>query len=598
MSAAVVALAGLMVGVTLPSLLDGLQPPGSQSPAAVSTGDATLARRGWQWTRHEMPGRRAWVWDMIVTADGVVAVGTADGEPAAWHSADGIAWEAASVADVVVDSEYYGEVSATKLAQVYQQDGQLLAIGLPQLGTPIGFMSADAGRTWQHDQQFEWREDPDRWSGGSAMIVDVVSTPSGWIAAGRRAVPGWAMYIPWYVAWGSPDGHVWSVIDERDSLLGREVERGSEVAALLSDSGSVYAVGRTIWKSDDGSRWEEAEPPVPRRRGDLDGVVDWDGTLMVSEAYGDDQRSLTGRIWALAGGSWRSELSLDAPSSIDTFAEYSFGVIATGTRDGIPTAWRRDETGVWHALPTFETERAWLGAAVEFQGRLIVSGSLTEMGEDEIEVSRQAVVWVGVPPLAPTTPPASTPPATADASSTPSVRVCATALATGVLQADDAGNPILIIEPGSPPVSIVFSYPEDFVIETSPALTIYDRNRRVLAREGDEVELGGGFSRNDTIFHACGINRRQASATVQCALAPPECDAATAAFRELFDLGDPDLSMVAIGPGRGLAWHAEVHACWDDGRYVLVDVFGDRDNPRENPSATQRANGLANPPCD
>lgn len=597
MSAAVVVVAAMMVGVTLPSLLDGLRPIGSEPPAADSSGDPRLAR-SWQWTRHDMPGGHAWVWDMIVTGDGVVAVGHAEGEPAAWRSADGMTWERASIDDVVVDSEYYGEMAATKLSQVYEQDGQLLAIGLPQLGTPIGFVSTDGGRTWRQDERFEWREDPDRWSGGSAIIVDVISTPAGWIAAGNRATPGWAMYIRWDVAWSSPDGHVWSVIDEHDSLLGRQVERGAEVSALSFDGGTVYAVGRTIWKSDDGSRWEEAEPPVPRRRGALDGVVDRDGTLIVSEAYGEDQESATGRIWAMADESWRSELSLRAPSTINTLAEYSFGVIASGTRDGVPVAWQRNESGEWHPLPTFETERAWVGSAVEFQGRLIVSGSLTEMGEDDIEVLRQAVVWVGVPPLAPPLPLASTPPSTPDASSTPSVRVCASALASGVLQADDEGNPILILEPGSTPVSIVFSYPEDFVIESSPVLTIYDTDGNLLATKGDQVELGGGFGVGDTVFYACGIQRQQVGATIQCGLSVSDCDAALAAFDELFDLDDTGLGMVAVGIGRGVRWHAEAHACWDDGHYVLVDVFGDRDGPTENPTASQRTNGWADPPCD
>lgn len=34
---------------------------------------------------------------------------------------------------------------------------------------------------------------------------------------------------------------------------------------------------------------------------------------------------------------------------------------------------------------------------------------------------------------------------------------------------------------------------------------IYDRNGKELARQGDEVELGGGFNPDDTIFHACGV---------------------------------------------------------------------------------------------
>ena len=104
-------------------------------------------------------------------------------------------------------------------------------------------------------------------------------------------------------------------------------------------------------------------------------------------------------------------------------------------------------------------------------------------------------------PSADSTPQSSDP----ESSATPHVRVCAAALAYGTLGADAGGNPILIFGDDLPPASIVFSYPEDFVIESTPVLTIYDRDGNVLAREGDEVELGGGFNAGDTIFYACSV---------------------------------------------------------------------------------------------
>lgn len=189
-------------------------------------------------------------------------------------------------------------------------------------------------------------------------------------------------------------------------------------------------------------------------------------------------------------------------------------------------------------------------------------------------------------------------PSNPEPSSTPEMRACMTALASGVLGSGAEGDPVLIVDDGLPPVSIVFSYPEDFVIETTPILTIYDRDRNVLARESDEVELGGGFGPEDTVFFACAIHQvKEVGAAVQCGLPGEECDAALTAFGELFEVDDPGLAMLAIRIGRGLRWHAEVHACWLDGRYVLVDVRGDANRPTDDPIASVRPEGWDDPPC-
>lgn len=131
------------------------------------------------------------------------------------------------------------------------------------------------------------------------------------------------------------------------------------------------------------------------------------------------------------------------------------------------------------------------------------SASLNCDSESRLEVS---IILQVAPPSSPipSTDAAPKPPDPEPSQTTP-VRVCAAGLAYGVLDADEDGNPVLIMGDGMPTVSIVFSYPEDFVIESAPVLTIYDRRGTVLAREGDEVKLGGGFNADDTMFYACGF---------------------------------------------------------------------------------------------
>lgn len=63
---------------------------------------------------------------------------------------------------------------------------------------------------------------------------------------------------------------------------------------------------------------------------------------------------------------------------------------------------------------------------------------------------------------------------------------------------------------------------------------------------------------------------------VHCRLSSAECDLALSSLQLLIEeRADP--RSVVVGWGRGLAWHAEVHACWEDGQYVLIDVVGPGD---------------------
>jgi hypothetical protein len=86
----------------------------------------------------------------------------------------------------------------------------------------------------------------------------------------------------------------------------------------------------------------------------------------------------------------------------------------------------------------------------------------------------------------------------------PTREACMTALASGVLGADPEGRPLLILD-GEPPVRIVWSHPEDYLIDSEPVLTITSNRGELLATEGDSVQLVGGFNAEDTVFFACGI---------------------------------------------------------------------------------------------
>lgn len=189
------------------------------------------------------------------------------------------------------------------------------------------------------------------------------------------------------------------------------------------------------------------------------------------------------------------------------------------------------------------------------------------------------------------------------ASSTPPMSVaCQGALASGILSSDPDGNAVLILVEDQPPVAIVWSGPSTYDVESMPVLTIYDRDGNALARAGDHITLGGGFNAGDTIFHACGITSSDPAGHVECSLPAAECNLALGAAGPLLHELTVAPNNVVVGWGRGLrVWHAEVHACWDDGQYALVDVLGPVDAfppKRDDLAVSIREGAEDNPPCD
>jgi hypothetical protein len=63
---------------------------------------------------------------------------------------------------------------------------------------------------------------------------------------------------------------------------------------------------------------------------------------------------------------------------------------------------------------------------------------------------------------------------------------------------------------------------------------------------------------------------------VHCRLSTTDCDLALSSLQLLTGERADPRSVVVVW-GRGLAWHAEVHACWEDGHYMLIDVLGPGD---------------------
>ena len=89
-----------------------------------------------------------------------------------------------------------------------------------------------------------------------------------------------------------------------------------------------------------------------------------------------------------------------------------------------------------------------------------------------------------------------------------------------------------------------------------------------------------------------------ASPAVDCQLGTAQdCDlalgVASASLRHE-GRGVPARVVVTWGRAPARTWHAEVHACFADGEYLLIDDIGPIAG---RPTASLRQNGWASPPC-
>ena len=261
-------------------------------------------------------------------------------------------------------------------------------------------------------------------------------------------------------------------------------------------------------------------------------------------------------------------------------------------------------------------------------------------GDYELQVSivLRVVTAEGLPPSAYSQGPTPTIEPSPPSSPRPSARVCATGLASGVLGADADGNPLLQMTDKASPVLIVWSYPDTYRVDSSDVLTIYDREGNLVAREGDWIVLGGGFTADDTVFTACGVTREPTETPAPFDNDPPSVTGVL--------VGDPQLEIgcIWIRDDDGHAWEIRWPEGYEDGfrngvavllregeiaatEGDVITVSGQRSRaqgswcmvgiiyeaaevdieaeglpfvrcPTDHPSATVRPNGWEDPPCD
>ena len=264
---------------------------------------AWASRDGRFWTLdRDFPGEIGSVaWSVATDGPTAAAVGSVNGGPAAWFSADGLEWErAASPLDSIEHGELRavtagthgfvagGSDEADRLApramfwtstdgQVWQEvqdnsgftdtrveglaprDGAFAAVG-----TAFAGKDEKGGAAWRSEDGRTWDRSPGSDDLAQGTMHAVTAGTSSFLAvgtdlAGHRAT-----------VWSSPDGLAWELAPDAPELdnYGLQIE----MRDVTAHSGGYLAVGHLVfgtqyptgivWQSTDGLRWSRA-PGAP-----------------------------------------------------------------------------------------------------------------------------------------------------------------------------------------------------------------------------------------------------------------------------------------------------------------------------------------------
>jgi hypothetical protein len=239
--------------------------PGDEAPVWTST-------NGTSWI--ESPAdpifAGAWLQSVVEGGPGLVAVGYNQDGLHAWYSADGIAWELASVPPLSDGALSGGD--AWSGMDVAASDGRLVALGQVEIG--IG-PNQYRVRTivWTSDDGISWDEVQGTHIGSNEGELEITAGADGFIAMGTFGV------------WTSDDGVRWQPASSHD-LRFDEPQHNYEVRLLsvAGGSGGYVLSGRefqcdlpvdegrfvdgrscripqvAIWTSPDGMTWSRVTP--------------------------------------------------------------------------------------------------------------------------------------------------------------------------------------------------------------------------------------------------------------------------------------------------------------------------------------------------
>jgi hypothetical protein len=338
-----------------------------------------------------------------------VAVGGANGYPAAWMSADGgSSWTPAIGATPAV----FDRPGVQQLTGVTHGAAGWLAVGGVTAGAtqhPVVLSSA-AGRSWQ-------AADGEAAFGGPGLVTEQAAAgPDGYVIVGYQDVKaagtgGASSNGTIAAAWWSAGLTGWERAGDAaaGALEGGAGSGASEqMLAVVARSGGFVAVGSdgnqaSAWISPDGRTWRQASPPVPVGSASavLQHVASTGRTVVATgTAVTTAGQRLPFAASSANGGATWTEAALPVPAgvaSVTALAAAGGGFTATGTFGRTPghqdvVVWTSANGSAWTAATP--TGQGLTGPGIQAITSLALSGStLTGVGYTASSAGEEPVFW-------------------------------------------------------------------------------------------------------------------------------------------------------------------------------------------------------------
>ena len=347
--------------------------------------------------------------DIAAEAGTQVAVGSANGYPAAWVSADGgSSWTAATGATPAV----LHRPGLQQLTGVTYGPGGWLAVGGVTAGAtqhPVVLSSAD-GRSWQA------ADDEAAFGEPGLATEQAAAGPNGYVIVGYQEVKvagtgGVSSNRTIAAAWWSAGPTGWErATDAAAGALEGDAGSGAskQMLAVVARSGGFVAVGSdgnqaSAWISPDGRTWRQADLPVPisSTSAVLQHVAGSGQTVVaVGTAVTPAGQQLPFAASSSDGGATWTEAALPVPAglaSVTALAAAGGGFTATGTFGRTPghqdvVVWTSANGSAWAAATP--AGQGLTGPGIQAITGLALSGStLTGVGFTASSAGEEPIFW-------------------------------------------------------------------------------------------------------------------------------------------------------------------------------------------------------------
>ncbi len=378
---------GVVVGIRTLRLNESPRPVTSPSP---SPGAGGAVRLSWSMARtgpYVFAGAR--IHGVSAGGTGDVAVGSRGADAAAWTSANGISWQAATGAlggpgsqvmtDVVaggpglvavgfdgLDGAVWTSVDGTAWSKVPTNPSVFTGVGASKIlgvavGGPglvaVGHVGIDAA-VWTSPDGLHWSRAGDPGRLKHAVMYDVTAGGPGLVAVGTQGIDIDA------AVWTSPDGVRWTRIRDDASIFGGRSKQVMDAVTAVGWEG-VVANGRSraaVWTSIDGITWTRVPPAQASLVEGSPAMYDVVsiGASLVAVGVGHGARG-EAAAWTSADGTIWSRVSVAAavfgsnvPSDsmeLSAVVPNGAGLIAVGDTPTFDARLRYDGGLVWMAKP-------------------------------------------------------------------------------------------------------------------------------------------------------------------------------------------------------------------------------------------------------